>query len=435
MFVKPLCLHHSCKREILEECFKGRSVEELVNFFTRLYKEDRKTIRKNVYKFLQALHKRKLIATANGVLAKPNLRWANTKPPLETVFLEITRSCNLKCIHCYLNAGPPFPEELTTDELYELIDVAVELGVLKPAITGGEPLLRPDIFDVMRYATENSLMVDLFTNCTLIKAKEAKRLKKIGISNVLTSLDGATSETHDTFRGVQGSFKKTISAIKLLKNNGIHVTANITLTKKNVHEINRLIRLLNDILRVRYQISDIIEAGRGENSVQLNLSTNTYVQVWRELIQKNIDFERLSRFLMPTECSTDRVTFFGETSCGIGESMCFVTADGKVCLCPTLTHRENTQFLAGDLRKKSLKDIWERSNTFRKFRYINCNLLKSKECKYAKICQGGCRSRAYLRFGDIEEPDHVLCELMEACDDLFKQYFSSGTTNEDKGEM
>ncbi|MBS7621006.1 SPASM domain-containing protein [Candidatus Bathyarchaeota archaeon] len=102
----------------------------------------------------------------------------------------------------------------------------------------------------------------------------------------------------------------------------------------------------------------------------------------------------------------------------------FVTANGKVCLRPTLTHREDPQFYGGDLREKSLRDIWERSNTFRKFRYVNCRLLKLKECKYAKFCEGGCRSRAYLRHGDIESPDYILCELMEACNDLFEEHLS-----------
>jgi radical SAM protein with 4Fe4S-binding SPASM domain len=200
----------------------------------------------------------------------------------------------------------------------------------------------------------------------------------------------------------------------------------------NAHEINELVRLVDEILHVNYQISDIIETGRGKQSVYLNMPTSFYVRIWKELIQKYMDPERLSKLLIPTEYSKHLTTFFGKTICGVGECMCFITADGKVCLCPTLTHRENPAFLAGDIREESLKDIWERSDTFKKFRYINCKLLKLKKCKYAKICQGGCRSRAYLRFGGVEEPDYILCELMEACSDLFNQY-KFGINNDNDG--
>ncbi|MCD6590937.1 MAG: radical SAM protein, partial [Candidatus Aenigmarchaeota archaeon] len=126
------------------------------------------------------------------------------------VVWDITCACNLKCKHCYATAGRPLPDELTTEEAKQAIDKLDRAGVPIIAFSGGEPLVRPDIFELSRYAADKGIYVAMATNGTLITKETVKKMKKSGIQFVQISLDGADAKTHDGFRGVPGAFDRTV---------------------------------------------------------------------------------------------------------------------------------------------------------------------------------------------------------------------------------
>ncbi len=158
------------------------------------------------------------------------------KPP-RLIAWELTNACNLACIHCRASAiKDPAPDELSTAEAKHFVDELVEY---KPIIilTGGEPLLRSDVYDVAKYASGHGLRVVLATNGTLLTPQIARKLKDVGIQRVSISIDGSTKETHDTFRGEPGAFDAALHGIDILKNGGISFQVNTTITKRNLSEI------------------------------------------------------------------------------------------------------------------------------------------------------------------------------------------------------
>src|SRR3990170_7398584 len=147
---------------------------------------------------------------------------------------NVTLKCNLKCPHCYINAAErKLPNELSTDAAKMLIHQIAEVSRPLLILSGGEPLLRKDIFELIRYGTEKGLKMGLGSNGSLIDAPTAKRLKEAGVKTVSISLDSSIPERHDTFRGVSGSWEKAISAIKALRDNDLLVQVNTTVTQDN----------------------------------------------------------------------------------------------------------------------------------------------------------------------------------------------------------
>jgi 12,18-didecarboxysiroheme deacetylase len=198
------------------------------------------------------------------------LQFSSDKRPV--VVWNITRRCNLKCLHCYAHArNIPFDNELTTMEGKKLIDDLAGFGVPVLLISGGEPLVRKDLPELAAYAVEKGMRAVISTNGTLITPQMADTLKKIGLSYVGISLDGM-EEINDRFRGVKGAFKSALKGIENCKKAGIKVGLRFTINKINVGEIPDLFRLIeeNDIPRICFY--HLVYAGRGSKLVEEDLS-------------------------------------------------------------------------------------------------------------------------------------------------------------------
>ncbi|HYB20409.1 MAG TPA: radical SAM protein, partial [Thermodesulfobacteriota bacterium] len=186
-------------------------------------------------------------------------------PPLRMVAWEVTRSCNLNCIHCRAAAGRgPYPGELNTEESFRLIDGIVSFS--KPVIifTGGEPLLRKDIYDLASYGTSRGLRMVISPNGTLLDAPKAARLKASGIQRVSISLDGATEKSHDRFRQVEGAFAGALRGIQFLKEVGLEFQINTTVTQKNHRELSRILNLAVKLGAAAHHIFLLVPTGRGK---------------------------------------------------------------------------------------------------------------------------------------------------------------------------
>ena len=198
----------------------------------------------------------------------PNL---NIKPTQEkfiplVISWNVTLKCNLKCAHCYINAEKSkIPDELSTDGAKMLIHQITEVSRPLLILSGGEPLLRDDIFEIIRYGKERGLRMGMGSNGMLIDDKVAMKLKDAGMWTVAISLDSSVPKRHDEFRGVKGCWKRAVNAIKELKKVGIEVQVNCTVTQENYDEIEKIMELAENLGVDNFHLFFLVPTGRGTN--------------------------------------------------------------------------------------------------------------------------------------------------------------------------
>jgi heme b synthase len=336
------------------------------------------------------------------------------KPP-RLIAWELTNACNLACIHCRASAiKDPAPDELSTAEAKHFVDELVEY---KPIIilTGGEPLLRSDVYDIAKYASGHGLRVVLATNGTLLTPDIATHLKNVGIQRVSISIDGSTRETHDIFRGEKGAFESALRGIDILKNAGLSFQINTTITKRNLTEIPNIYELALVLGASALHIFLLVPTGRGEEIESEEIPPQEYERV----LNWFYDMSKDKRIQLKATCAphyfrimrqrakAEGIRITKEThgfeamtkGCLGGSGFCFVSSKGDVYPCGYLPA------LAGNIRQKPFKMIWEKSKVFNDLRDTGKLKGKCGECEYRAVC-GGCRARAYAQTGDYldEEP-------------------------------
>ncbi len=307
--------------------------------------------------------------------------------PLQTVVIELTQRCNLKCKHCYLDANISAKNELSTVEVISLLRQAKSIKLDGVSFTGGEPFIREDINLILREAERLEFKIGIATNGTLIKNDDLVTLKKIKYKIVHVSLDGACSETHDEIRGVPGAFEKALKTIRLLKRNKIPVTISTTIMYENFSEVPEIINLAKK-LRVKWSGGPMVPLGRGEIT-----SLDPVVQ---KVMDEGIPTKNLD--LKPSK-------MFRYVPCLAGLTGFFVSSEGKALLCPLVR-----DLVFGDIRVQSLSEIWEKVSIWQR----NVDFSKTGECsscEYLLICGGGCYAGGvFLKPEEIgKKPSPVSC--------------------------
>ena len=199
-------------------------------------------------------------------IAQPTPLVPKRNPPGPVVIWNLIRRCNLTCKHCYsISADKDFPGELSTAEVYTVMDDLKRFRVPVLILSGGEPLLRPDIFDLAHRAKEMGFYVGLSSNGTLIDENNIERIAAVGFDYVGVSLDGI-KETHDKFRRMAGAYDKSMHGIRLCKARGIKVGIRFTLTQDNAHDLPGLLRLLEEEELDKFYLSHLNYAGRGNKN-------------------------------------------------------------------------------------------------------------------------------------------------------------------------
>ncbi|WP_209683389.1 heme b synthase [Methanohalophilus levihalophilus] len=340
---------------------------------------------------------------------------SSVKPP-RLIAWELTSGCNLSCLHCRGSSTECAAEnELSTEEALNFIDEVASMGSPILILSGGEPLVRADVYDLAKYGTEKGLRVVLATNGTLVDREVARKMKDSGIKRVSISIDGSTAETHDGFRGVPGAFDKAMGGIEALKAEGLGFQINTTITKRNLTQIPGILELAQKIGAEALHIFLLVPTGRGESLVDEEIPPVEYEKVLRWFYdqRKTAGLElkatcaphyfRIMRQRASQEGLEVNVENFGyealSRGCLGGISFCFVSSTGDVQPCGYLPT------LAGNIREEGFRKIWEESELFNSLR--DYELLKGKcgKCSYRNVC-GGCRARAYAATGDYlaEEP-------------------------------
>jgi len=337
-------------------------------------------------------------------------------PPLRLVAWETTRNCNLSCIHCRASAtSGPYSGELNTQASFRLLEQIAEVAKPIVILTGGEPLLREDIFDIAKYGDGLGLKMVMAPNGTLLTADIARRLAESGIQRISISLDGANAESHDRFRGVQGAFEGALRGIAYAKSAGIQFQINTTVTKTNLDQIPLILKLAEQLGAVAHHIFLLVPTGRGKYIVDQEINAREYEETlnWfydqRDKTQLQLKatcaphYHRILR--QRAKAEGQKVTF--EThgldavtrGCLAGTGFCFISHRGIIQPCGFLDLK------CGDVTKERFGDIWINSPQFKQLRDTDQLKGKCGICEYRRVC-GGCRARAYEATGDFmaEEP-------------------------------
>ena len=335
---------------------------------------------------------------------------------LRLVAWETTRNCNLSCVHCRASATMgPFSGELDTQAAFKLLDEIAQVGSPIIILTGGEPLLRPDIFDIAKYGTQKGLRMTMAPNGTLITPENAKKMVDSGIQRISISIDGATKKAHDTFRGVSGAYDGALNGIALAKSVDLEFQVNTTITKTNLDQIPAILKLAESLGAVAHHIFLLVPTGRGKYITDQEIDAQEYEETlnwFYDQMDKTPmqlkatcapHYYRIMRQRARQEGKTISFQTHGMDAvtrgCLGGTGFCFISHQGVVQPCGFL------DLNCGDVTQASFSDIWHHSEHFITLR--NYKNLKGKcgSCEYKHVC-GGCRARAFEATGDYlsEEP-------------------------------
>ena len=350
----------------------------------------------------------------------------NITPRLQIVAWEITRSCNLLCAHCRSSStAGAYEDELSTEECRDLIDDILDAGKPVLILTGGEPLMRQDFYQIAEHAVKKGLRVVMGTNGTLITDEVATKLKAIPISRVAVSIDFPTPELQDKFRGKADAFEAAVSGIASLRRAGVELQINSTITRLNMKYLDKLLELALKAGAVAFHPFMLVPTGRGKGLETVEMSPREYEQTlnWVHDKQKELgnsisfkptDAPHYQRVIRqkdeegnphtkspgekPTTKARDESLNSMTRGCLAGTSFCFISHRGRVQGCGYLDVE------AGNIRDRSFEQIWTNATLFRQLRDLSNIKGKCGICEYKTVC-GGCRARAYESTGDYLEAE------------------------------
>jgi radical SAM protein with 4Fe4S-binding SPASM domain len=314
---------------------------------------------------------------------------------------DLTSRCNLLCQHCS-NKELSYGDDLSTESIITILHQLHEFGIQHISFSGGEPLLREDIFHILQRAKDLGIAVTLATNSTLIDSQTASHLHEIGIDSIQTSIDGMGT-THDTFRGVAGCFEKAVDGIKNLVKAGLTVVVTTTVTTLNCSEIEHIIDLCLEMGVHAYVINDLIPVGSGRNLLSYRLRDEQYAHYAAYFKEKRSILKGKLELLWggvgtfpDKKQDADRVII--QTRC----LACFhrfnIASDGTVQPCNLMPLE------AGNILQQSIDEIWTQSPVFIALRDRDSLKGVCGTCVYRYSC-GGCRARAYAIFHDFHAED------------------------------
>ena len=351
---------------------------------------------------------RKVLATAAGAAAI-----GCTGYPYHVVW-EVTTRCNLDCIHCYAGSVESTQTELSTAEGKRLLDQIAEIDKFRMiVITGGEPLLRKDIFELVEYAGKLGFKIVFSTNGTLLTPGMAKDLARLGVVNFSISLDGFTPECHESIRRKPGSFQGALDGLRAAGKAGVCLQVNFTAMRRNLPELPGVIDLADSLRADIVMVFQAVPPQGDRESLELNAEEQT------SLIQTIAEKQRKSRALIMPVCCPEYWPWLVEhrrlslsrgirsqsfSGCGAGSGFSYIRFDGEVWPCNFIP------LSAGSVRRQSFPDIWTNSALLREFRGRPWKLGGDcADCVHQGIC-GGCRGRAFAHAGALFGAD-PLCRL------------------------
>ena len=335
---------------------------------------------------------------------------------------EVTQACDLACVHCRASAQPDrHPMELSTDEGKHLIDQVAALKVPVFVLTGGDPIKRPDLFELIGHARSDGVRVSLTPSATPLLTRDiVVRLKEAGLARLAVSMDGASAETHDAFRGMSGSFARTLDAVRWANEISLPVQINTTFSRRNIAEIDAIVALMENLKITLWSVFFLVPTGRGKLNDLLN--ADEFEQVFAKIysLSKTVDFDiktteaqHYRRFILQQRVAERKAgaeisvtqdkaaDAIGRAPRGLndGKGFVFISHTGEVFPSGFLP------MSAGNIRQQGLNSLYRESALFRSLRDTSKLEGKCGACEFKEIC-GGSRARAYALTGNPngEEP-------------------------------
>ena len=342
-----------------------------------------------------------------------------------SVSWNVTQRCNLECAHCYMSAfaGAETRGELTTDECRRVID---EIAAVNPNVflilTGGEPLLRKDIWDIAAYASEKRFTTVLGTNGVLLREREAKLMRERGVLGASISLDSTDPRKHDAFRHLPNAWDGAVRATRVLNDAGLDFSLHMSVTDWNVDEVPAMVDLAKELGAKVLNFFFLVRTGRGRDLTDIDPAAYERILTWLAKAQGvgagRSPFEdpwstpvgRADGLLIRAKCAPHfrRIIWemnpdspllknYAHGSCPAGKYYCRITPEGDVTPCPYMP------VSAGNLRQSSFADLWRSAPVFDDLREAKLG-GRCGACEFSKVC-GGCRCRAYASYGDYLAED------------------------------
>nr|WP_309098818.1 TIGR04053 family radical SAM/SPASM domain-containing protein [Fredinandcohnia onubensis] len=353
------------------------------------------------------------------------------------VIWELTRACQLKCLHCRAEAQyKRDPRELSFEEGKKLIDQIYEMNNPLLVFTGGDPLMRPDVYDIAEYAIKKGVRVSMTPSATPNVTKEAiQKAKEVGLARWAFSLDGPTAEIHDHFRGTNGSFDLTMRAIKYLHELEIPIQINTVISRYNVHALDEMAKLVEDLDCVLWSVFFLVPTGRGKDTDMITPVEHEKVFRWMYDLSKRVKFDikttaaqHYRRVVIQSKMretkdavhqirykdalmqgKTGQIDGLGRAPQGVndGNGFVFISHTGDVYPSGLLPVK------AGNVRETPLAEIYRESPIFKDLRNPDKYKGKCGVCEFRHVC-GGSRSRAYAMTGDYMESEPFCVYIPES---------------------
>lgn len=344
-----------------------------------------------------------------------------------TVAWELTRACALACVHCRAEAEPKAdPNELTTVEALRVVDQLAALGPAVLVLTGGDPLMRRDLFEIVEYAVGRGMRVAVSPTATALTTRDRMmRLRDLGVSMIHVSVDGATAETHDAFRGVAGTFDRSVATLRTLQELGMATQVGTTVTRETAAGLPQIAELVEACGVRMWSVFFLVPTGRAQASAMVDVETAEGIWEWLAELSERAPFAvrttaapqfrrtqlrrkkvgqggalRLAGAGYALRKSEGRVDVRGVND---GRGFLFIDRVGNICPSGFL------QLAAGNVREDDLGEVYRHSALFRQLRDPAALTGVCGSCVYTALC-GGSRARAYAVTGSVVADD-PLCEL------------------------
>jgi radical SAM protein with 4Fe4S-binding SPASM domain len=300
-----------------------------------------------------------------------------------------------------MEAGRKAEYELSTKECLALVDEMKHLGTEMLILTGGEPLMRKDIFEIARYASEQEMWVVMGTNGVLVTEKVAQKMVECGVKGVAVSIDSIDADKHNQFRGGPNSWEYSVKALKICRNQGLQVLVQTTITESNYEEIPQLIEFTRELGAWSFNLYFLVQTGRGQQMNDLS------PQRTQTMLEKLVTIQDSYRpMLVRSKCAPQFKQIAYEMGlgglesggCMAGTEYCRITPEGNVTPCPYMT------VVAGNVLESGFKEVWQSSPVLQELRDLQKLKGRCGRCEFKELC-GGCRCRAYAAFDDYLQED------------------------------
>jgi len=311
----------------------------------------------------------------------------------------LTLKCDAECLHCY--AIPPKEEEkeLSTEEWKRVIDELYGLNVFMINFSGGEPLLRNDLEELISYANKRNIQTRIQTNAFALSKERIQSLLSAGLMSIEISLDGAGAESHDGFRKLKGSFQRAIDAISILVDENILLQVDSVITSKNLAEIPQIVKLVHQLGVGRIFLMRLIAGGRAANNPSLFPAPEEYIKLMRQVYELDKELPEMIIFYpdLPAAYFEKSIDFNNYEflknrelieQCIVGSISCTISPSGEVMPCDICLG-----ISLGNVRECSFGDVWRNSDVFNHLRRLKKgDQVPCGDCSFSSVCTAGCRS-------------------------------------------